>query len=59
MLNYYRYDLNNDGIIDEIDYQIVVNIALSEDNTNMYADIDGDGVVDVIDCALFQRYLHS
>lgn len=51
-------DLNDDTLVDEHDYQIFVNIALSDENTSekisdrstfIRADTTGDGVVDVLD----------
>lgn len=57
-------DATMDGVLDVYDYQRIVNSALSEDNTvpedlavdDNYAkalsDLDNDGVVDAIDCAL-------
>lgn len=45
-------DTNGDGKVDVTDYQSVVNIALSDNNTKTFADkydLNGDGTVDVLD----------
>ena len=54
-------DINDDGVIDVEDYQFIVNEALSDGNEQsgtaeydeiIKYDLDGDGYVDVLDCAL-------
>jgi len=41
-------DVNNDGVVDAVDVQTVVNVAVGAD-TNPNADVSGDGVVNAID----------
>ncbi len=57
-------DVNDDTLVDENDYQIFVNVALSDENTVddisdriafMRGDINGDWVVDVLDVSLVYR----
>ena len=64
-------DANMDGELTVNDYQQVVNSALSEDNYSPYyttadtdysvalCDYDGDGYIDVIDCALVARLIEG
>ena len=56
--------MNDDTLVDENDYQIFVNVALSDENTVddipdriafMRGDINGDWVVDVLDVSLVYR----
>ncbi len=54
-------DIDEDDDIDEVDYQQLVNMALSDDSFSyeemLSADIDYDGYIDVIDCSLMQRII--
>lgn len=56
-------DVENDGDVDIYDYQQLVNAVLSgnknsDDYTEMLRkDLDSDGYLDVIDCALMERML--
>lgn len=61
-------DINNDGAIDAIDYQALVNKALAEDHkqieTASYDDIikydlDGNGYLNVIDASFMERLLNG
>ena len=51
-------DVNEDDVIDEVDYQQQINAVLSgkeqEYSDMLHLDIDGDGYLDVIDCSLMQ-----
>ena len=58
------YDINDDGEIDALDYQALINEALEgeceQSVTNEYTeivkyDLDGDGAIDVLDCAIMER----
>ena len=52
-------DIDEDGDMDENDYTCIVNISLgsSEYSSKQIksADINGDGLADVLDCSLFER----
>ncbi|MBO5064948.1 MAG: prolyl oligopeptidase family serine peptidase [Clostridia bacterium] len=57
-------DVNDDTLVDENDYQVFVNVALSDENTVddiperipfLRGDINGDWVVDVLDASLVYR----
>ena len=51
-------DLVIDGVIDVDDYSCIVNVALG--NTfESKCDINKDGVVDVLDVMLFERYMYA
>jgi len=63
-------DANMDGTIDILDYQQVVNAALRDDTVSddteadedyalALCDYDGDGYIDVIDCALVARLIEG
>ena len=63
-------DVNGDGIIDVLDYQQIVNATLNDadipddtDSDENYeiavCDYDGDGYIDVIDCALVARLVEG
>ncbi len=63
-------DVNGNGDTDIADYSLCVNLALGTDNAvnsdqtadseyqKKVADIDGDGVVDVIDCMYLERIIN-
>ncbi len=63
-------DVNGSGGVDIADYALCVNLALGTDNAvnadqtadgeyrKRVADIDGDGFIDVLDCALLERALY-
>ena len=44
-----REDVNNDGIVDITDLNMVINIILGQDGDNLAGDVDGNGIVDVTD----------
>jgi len=54
-------DINEDGIINTIDYSLVtrhvLEVSTLSENQLLAADLNGDGVVDTVDCSLFSRYL--
>ena len=56
-------DLDGDGDFDANDYSLEVNAALGSQLPDSLfktlADTDGDGVLDVLDCALFERALNG
>ena len=56
-------DLDCDGDFDVDDYSFEVNAALGSKRLdrliNDLADLDGDGVIDVIDCSLFEKALNG
>ncbi len=61
-------DLNDDTLVDVYDYQVFVNIGLSEQNTSdkisdrsvfIRADVTGDGVVDVLDIDMILRMYYG
>ena len=57
------YDVNVDGVIDKNDYDLVVSAALGDVTLKAVqqakADLNGDGVIDVLDCRLYKRLLRA
>ncbi len=56
-------NIDEDDDIDTLDYQQLVNKALSGDkfeyNVMLKSDIDGDGALDVIDCSILERFVNG
>ena len=56
-------DVDDNGNVNVSDYQQLVNTALSEEKLEykdmLKSDIDGDGYLDVIDCALMQLMING
>ena len=61
-------DTNNDGIVDELDYQALINAILAENNEQIEAtgyddiiryDLDGDGYLDVIDASIMHNLING
>ena len=47
-----KTDVNNDGVTDAVDVQLVVNALLGMDKYTVNADVDGNGEVDAADVQL-------
>ena len=56
------YDVNVDGVFNESDYDLVVSAALGDVTLKAVqqakADLNGDDVIDVLDCREFKRLLN-
>ena len=53
------YDVNGDGQVDPDDMNAVIYCIFAGDDLDPAADIDGSGVVDVVDLNLIYNYLMS
>ncbi len=56
-------EIVEDGVVDEKDYQALVNQTLSGEKLEykdmLSHDIDGDGALDVIDCSMLERLMNG
>ncbi len=51
-----KYDLNNDGIIDQKDLDILMGMFAGTIPKTLQADFNNDGVIDEIDISTFMMY---
>ncbi len=56
------YDLNADGIVDEIDFAVFANNMVNskdESKNYLFGDIDGSGTIDISDLKIFSEHMNS
>ena len=53
------YDLNNDGVVNNSDFTILISLVVNENNSVNAADINNDLLVDIFDLLLLSDYIQD
>jgi hypothetical protein len=56
------FDLNGDGVVDDLDVNILLNnliASMGTSNHYLFGDINSDGVIDISDLDILMRYIDS
>ena len=53
------YDLNNDGVINNDDLDLLISLVVTNDDSILDADINYDASIDIFDLLLFFNFLGS